>query len=221
MISLWLVEKWFHRVTLLFPLRCRGLDTLLLTCVTSLNLHSAFNISLSPPPCRVGRVDGVVCSRLHSSSFVDCDLDSRYSRVPESQHFPRVGHCLIWLSPPVPLKKEAADTPWKLPRGLAHGGLISSGRCSILQIVLGNIATYQLGSFLPRWLGHLVPLSKGPLRADGSPASRPERVNVIRSRRCRGAPSLGEERMVLPGLSQRQGPSMGAPSERWSGSPSS
>lgn len=50
------------------------------------------------------------------------------------------------------------------------------------------------GSFLPRWLGgHLVPLGKGLLRADGSPASRPGRVAVIRSRRCRGAPSLGEE----------------------------
>lgn len=73
MISLWLEEKWFHRVTLLFPLRCRGLDTLLLTCITSLNLHSAFSISLSPPPCRVNWVDGVICSRLYSSSFVDCD----------------------------------------------------------------------------------------------------------------------------------------------------
>lgn len=68
-----LEEKQFHRVIgPLFPLRCIKARHPNITCITSLNLHSAFY------PCRVSRADGVICSRTHSLLVLEWDLHSRY-----------------------------------------------------------------------------------------------------------------------------------------------
>lgn len=78
---------------------------------------------------------------------MEWDLDSRYS-VSESKHFPSEG-TLPNVAPSAPSKEEAADTP----ENLARRELCQVDAGPILRTVLGNIATYQLGPFLPRWQG--------------------------------------------------------------------
>lgn len=114
-------------------------------------------------------------------------------------------HLALSRHPPLRPRRKLQAPPESFPGGLEHGELNSvKWRCPSLQTVLGNIATYQLGSFLPRWLGEpLLPLSKGALGAEGSPAPRPVRVAVVRWRRSGG--------ITLPGVSCRASRALSAP----------